>query len=86
LLANYIGDELTAGKAVTFCSRATMPAGSPLAQSHCWQIDSVVRDSAGNVSSITMRNPWGPAGPNNYITITPQQALDGFEAIVSAYV
>jgi len=51
------------------------PSGSPLVGSHSYTVISVTRDSAGNVTSIRLRNPWGgdDTGGNPYVDVTPAQ-------------
>jgi hypothetical protein len=42
---------------------------------HAYTVYSVSRDAFGNVTSITLRNPWGPddTGGNPYVVLTPSQ-------------
>jgi hypothetical protein len=58
----------------TVCT-GTVPSGSPLVANHCYSVTYVARDSSGNVTSITVRNPWGPdnTSGNPYLTLTPAQ-------------
>lgn len=53
----------------------TVPSGSPLFANHAYSVTNVSRDTAGNVTSITVRNPWGPdsTSGNPYVTLTPAQ-------------
>ncbi len=78
-LANDLAAQLASSKAVVFCTEDEVPDGSMLVGNHCYLVDRVNRDSSGNVSSIVMRNPWGPAGSGGYVTVTPQQARDVFD-------
>jgi Ca2+-binding RTX toxin-like protein len=83
-LAIALANNLSQGRAVVFCTPSSLPMGSPFAVSHCYLVDSANRDSAGNLVSFTLRNPWGPGGPNGYLTVNITQLHDAYRAIHSA--
>jgi len=60
-VVNDIGDRYDRGQAVVV--GITTPAtGSALVGNHAYTVVGVTRDRFGDVASITLRNPWGPAG------------------------
>lgn len=92
-LANEIYARWNRGEAVTVgvtAARGAAATGAPLHMDHTYMVTSVVRNSAGVVTAITLRNPWGRDGIGNdgagndgsddgYVTVTPDQifAHDG---------
>jgi hypothetical protein len=90
-LLQTVKQDLAAGQSVTW-GVFTVPKGAPLISGHAYSVDSVVTDSAGNLTGLRLRNPWGTDGAGNdgandgYVTLTPTQALAAFTAIVSALV
>lgn len=70
-LAQYIQQQLKNGMSVTY---ATKTDTAQLIGDHAYTVDSVQIDGSGNVTGITLRNPWGPqAGNGGYVTVTPDQ-------------
>ena len=57
-LLQLIQGQLEAGKAVTFAVGTPM-AGTNLISGHAYTVDAVVTDGHGNVTGLTLRNPWG---------------------------
>src|SRR5262249_2322723 len=58
----------------------SIAAGAPLINRHMYTVMFVARDVSGNVTSITLRNPWGFDGAGNdgnpndgLVTVTPAQ-------------
>lgn len=55
--------------------------GAPLVMSHMYTVMSFTRNSAGTITGITLRNPWGTDGAGNdgnndgYVTVTPAQLM-----------
>jgi hypothetical protein len=47
--------------AVTF-DTGTAPSGAPLISTHMYTVVSFTRDSGGQISHVTLRNPWGVDG------------------------
>ena len=79
-LANDIYTRWNSFQAVTIgFAGGSVAAGSPLVNNHMYTVWSVTRNSAGVVTSITLRNPWGTDGGGNdgvndgLITVTPAQ-------------
>ena len=56
-------------------SVGSVPAGSKLVGGHAYTVVAAVRNSAGVVTSITLRNPWGgdDTGGNPFVTVTPAE-------------
>lgn len=72
-MATYIQQSLAAGDIVTY---ATLTDTAQLIGEHAYTVDSVVTNSSGTVTGITLRNPWGAqAGNNGYVTVTPADLL-----------
>jgi hypothetical protein len=73
-LANDVYTHWNAYQSCTICT-GTVPNGSPLVGSHCYTVYSVNRDALGRVTSIIVRNPWGPNDTNGnpFVTLTPGQ-------------
>lgn len=90
-LLQQLQADLAAGKAVTFGTRADV-GDAPITGSHAYMVDAVITDSAGRVTGLRLRNPWGvddtPGhGANDgYITLTGAQALRAFWFACSARV
>ena len=84
-LANDIYTRWNTYQAVTIGFlgvRSGATGTAPLIMSHMYTVYSVNRDSAGNVTSIVLRNPWGVDGagsdsnPNDaLVTVTPTQLM-----------
>jgi hypothetical protein len=81
-LANEIYLRWSQREAVTigFLSARAGGGGAPLITGHMYTVMSVLRNAAGAVVSITLRNPWGIDGAGNdsnpndgLVTVTPQQ-------------
>jgi hypothetical protein len=72
--ANDIFTHWNAYQSCTICT-GSVPAGSPLVGNHCYTVVSVTRNAAGVVTSIQLRNPWGPdnTGGNPFVNVTPAQ-------------
>ncbi|HEY7116274.1 MAG TPA: C2 family cysteine protease [Tepidisphaeraceae bacterium] len=98
-LLNYIGGELDAGKAVTFSTIMTPPAGCPCVGNHAYMVErvnyqwiTILGISIRVPVSVVLRNPWGTDGAGNdgsndgYVTVTASQALSVFTSVQSAYV
>ncbi len=83
-MLQQIQTELNNHDAVT-AGILSVPSGTPLIANHAYTVVGVVTDSNGNLTGLTLRNPWGTvgingyAGNNGYVTITAAQA---FGAIV----
>lgn len=73
-VANDVFNHWNAFQSCTICT-GSVPSGSPLVGSHCYSVYSVSRNSSGVVTSITVRNPWGPdgTGGNPFVVLTPAQ-------------
>ena len=54
-------------------STGSVPAGSKLVGNHVYTVTSVIRNSAGQVTSIVVRNPWGGDNTNGnpFVTLSP---------------
>ena len=81
-LANHVYGLWNTFQAVTigFTGLKAGPTGAPVILNHMYTVMSFVRDAAGVITSITLRNPWGTDGvanssnPNDgLVTVTPQQ-------------
>jgi len=85
-----IQQELDSHEAVTV-GIITVPSGTPLIADHAYSVAAIITDSAGDITGITLRNPWGTVGVtgyasnNGYITITPAQAFGAIAGITYAY-
>jgi len=73
-VANEVYSHWNAYQACTICT-GSVPAGSPLVASHCYTVTSVTRNSAGTVTNVRVRNPWGGdnTGGNPFVDLTPAQ-------------
>jgi Ca2+-binding RTX toxin-like protein len=73
-LANTVFSRWNSYQNTVICTGAVSTT-SNLVGSHCYSVDSVNLDSAGNVISIVLRNPWGPddTGGDPFVTLTPAQ-------------
>ncbi len=73
-LANEVYNRWNAYQSCTVCT-GTVASGSPLVASHCYSVFSVSRNASGQVTSITLRNPWGGdnTSGNPFVTMTPNQ-------------
>jgi hypothetical protein len=88
-LLTLIGKDLAAGLSVTYATTNNVAANSDMVAGHAYMVSSVTTDSKGNVTSVTLRNPWGVDADmtgNGYVTLTAAQALSDFSGIVSASV
>jgi hypothetical protein len=72
---NDIATKLQNGRAVT-CGFDKVYDGAPVVSSHEYTVISVNRDTAGNVISVNLRNPWGPSGAAAAVTVTATQIFD----------
>ena len=83
-MANDIATRASSGQAVTVGfpgDKKTAAGGAPLVMGHQYTVASVQRNSAGVVTSITLRNPWGTDGGGStdsnpwdgLVTVTPAQ-------------
>jgi hypothetical protein len=83
-MLQQIQTELKSHEAVT-AGILSVPSGTPLIANHAYTIVAVTTDSNGNLTGLTLRNPWGTVGingyasNNGYVTVTAAQA---FGAIV----
>ncbi len=90
-LMQRIQTDLAAGKAVTFGTKADVGA-LPVTGGHAYMVDSVVTNSAGTVTHLRLRNPWGTddtaghGADDGYILITAAQASAAFWFMCSATV
>ena len=90
-LLQYVHGQLAAGRSVTY-GVLNAPAGAPVVGRHAYSVDRVNLDASGNPISLRLRNPWGVDGAgfdgsdDGYVTLTPQQALAAFWAVISAKV
>jgi len=85
---NWMKGELEAGKAVTFATQGTVPAGCPCVGSHAYMVERVNTQTISILGfnftvavSVTLRNPWGYDGAGSdsdtsdgYVTLTGAQA------------
>lgn len=89
-LVDLMKTELKAGKSVTFAVKSS--SGAPLIGGHAYSVHSITTDSAGKVTGIKLRNPWGVDGAGNdgnddgYVVITPAQAHAAFMGMSCAAV
>jgi hypothetical protein len=78
---------LAAGDVVTFATNSDM---ANLIGAHAYTVDHIVTNSAGVITGMVLRNPWGIAGaganPNGspYVTVTPAVALADFSFATAA--
>jgi hypothetical protein len=82
-LANDIYNRWNTYQAVTigFLSARVSGANAPLVMSHMYTVMNVIRNSAGTVTGIVLRNPWGFDGggstdsntSDGLVTVTPAQ-------------
>lgn len=81
-LANFIAQKWNAYQATTIGFlglKAGYPSGAPIITSHMYTVTGITRDSAGNITYITLRNPWGVDGIGNdgsndgYVRVTPTE-------------
>jgi hypothetical protein len=87
-LMSLINKALTAGQSVTFAT-ITAPPNSGLVADHAYTVDKVGTDSRGNVTTVTLRNPWGcnaDGTGNGYITISAAVAFKALAGIATANV
>jgi hypothetical protein len=73
-VANDIANHWNAYQSTTV-SFGSVPPGSPLVANLAYSVYAVNWDAYGNVTSITLRNPWGPndTGGNPFVTLTAAQ-------------
>ena len=90
-LVNQLAAATAANKAVTL-GIGNVPAGAPLIGGHAYTVDHATKDAKGNVTSVTLRNPWGIDGAGNdgandgYVTVTPAQLYAGWIGATTANV
>jgi hypothetical protein len=87
-LMTLISKALAAGQSVT-CATANAPANSGLISNHAYTVDKVNTDSKGNITTLTLRNPWGcnaDGTGNGYITISAATAFKALAGEVTANV
>jgi hypothetical protein len=85
-LATLLSKDLRAGDVVTLGTSASVAASSPLVGGHAYEVDSVALGSTGQITSVTLRNPWGNDVANGgYVTVTAQQAFAAFEGMAVAH-
>jgi hypothetical protein len=81
-LANEIYTRWSNYGAVTigFTGKKVATVSVPLIMSHMYTVMNVIRNSAGTVTSLVLRNPWGIDGAGNdsnpndgLVTVTPSQ-------------
>ena len=81
-LATLVQKDLKAGDFVTMGTASAVGPKSPLVAGHAYEIDSVTLDKRGNVTAVTVRNPWGNDVANGgYVTVTPAQAYAAFAGL-----
>lgn len=89
-LISTIKQALDAKKSVTFA--VSKPNGAPLIGGHAYSVASMVTDSAGKITGLKLRNPWGVDGAGSdgcddgYVTITSAQAHGAFLGLTSGVV
>lgn len=83
-LANEIFSRWNSFSAVTigFTGKKVASATVPLVMGHMYTVMNVIRNSAGTVTSIVLRNPWGYDGAGNdsntndgLVSVTPSQLM-----------
>jgi hypothetical protein len=80
-MATDIAAKLAAGQCLTIGFTGFSPAaGARIVTGHAYTVASVIRNSAGTITGIRLRNPWGIDGGGNndgandgYVTLTIQQ-------------
>lgn len=79
-LANDMYTRWNTYQAVTIGFTGALKGSVPLIGDHMYTVYSFQRDSAGNVTSVTLRNPWGRDGAGSdsnssdgLVTLTPAQ-------------
>ena len=75
-ILNHISSQLSAGKAVTLCTRDDTPSDNPIVGNHCYMIESV---SVSN-GTVTLRNPWDASVTT---TVSAADFREAFSQIVS---
>jgi hypothetical protein len=80
--------ELSQNEAVTIAT-LSVPQGIPIVSDHAYSVVGVTTDANGNVTGLTLRNPWGVAGEglpdnNGYLTVTPAQAFGAAYVVTAA--
>jgi hypothetical protein len=74
-MLQQIQEQLSTGQAVT-AGTLSVANGSPLVANHAYAVVAVTTDGSGNLTGLTLRNPWNKAGGNGgFITITAAQAF-----------
>jgi hypothetical protein len=82
---------LSVGKGVTMAT-INNPTNAPLIGGHAYTVDHVTTDPNGNVTTITLRNPWGIDGAGSdgsndgYVTMSIQQAFNNCVGATTAIV
>jgi hypothetical protein len=92
-LMQRLQSELAAGRAVTLGTNADV-GDAPITGSHAYMVDAVITNSAGQITGLRLRNPWGSDdvsssanGANDgYIILTAAQAFTAFWFACSAIV
>jgi hypothetical protein len=86
-LAAELAARLANKEAVTI-GFLTVPAGTPIIGYHMYTLTGVVKNAAGQITGITVRNPWGvdgagkDANPNDgLVTLTPDQVFRSTGAV-----
>jgi hypothetical protein len=79
-----VGHRFDSGLAVVVGTMDTLPAGSSLDPDHAYTVVGV-HWAGGHVTSITVRNPWGPAGAADaFLTLTGDELLVASDGIIWA--
>lgn len=86
-LATTLKKDLAAGDFVTYGTIDGLPLKGPLVGGHAYTVDRVGTDGKGNVTTVTVRNPWGNqlGGGREFVTITAQQAFADFGGVVVSH-
>jgi hypothetical protein len=87
-LLTLISKDLAAGQSVTYATDDT-PSTTNLIGDHAYTVISVGTDSHGNVTTLTLRNPWGcdiNGNGNGYVTLSAADAFKSLTGIVAANV
>ncbi len=85
-LATLVQKDLKANDFVTMGTASYVGVNSPLVAGHAYEINAVTLDKKGNVTSITLRNPWGSdLSTGGYVTVTPQQAFAAFAGLAVSH-
>jgi hypothetical protein len=87
-LASTIQSDLAANEAVTLAT-LSVPSGITMVADHAYTVSSVTTDDSGDVTGITLRNPWGEAGfnlpaNNGYLTLSPADVFSAVYCITAA--